>query len=97
MEIPGLHLPPIPSSDLKRKAMRHFLMSNTMGSFECKWECNQTIVGLRLERRPREAGDYYRYPHPLYLSIIAPSLSFFPQITYQLQSEDKERLLSALQ
>jgi hypothetical protein len=97
MEIQPLQLPPLPSSDIKRKAMRHFLQSNTLGTFECKWESDQSILGLRLERRQRQLGDYYREPYPLYLSIICPSLSFFPKITYKVDKDAQDALFSALQ
>jgi len=97
MEIQRLQLPPLPSSDQKRKAMRSFLLDSIVGAFECKWESNQTIVGLRLERRSRKAGDYYREPHPLYITILAPALSYLPTIAYPLTDQSKQDLLSALE
>jgi hypothetical protein len=96
MDIQTLQLPPIPSSIIKRNAMRHFLQTNTLGSFECKWECTKTqnIIGIRLERR---RSQYYREPGDLFLTILCPSLTYFPSITYPLQDKDVKSLLSALE
>jgi hypothetical protein len=94
MEIQPLQLPPVPSSELKRNALRHFLESNTLGSFDCKWESNQIIIGIRLERR---RSHYYREPGDLFLTILCPSLPYFPSITYPLDEQAKKSLLSALE
>ncbi len=94
MDIQPLQLPPIPSSEIKRNAMRHFLQTNTIGSFECKWEDKQIIIGIRLERR---RSQYYREPGDLFLTILSPSLTYFPSITYPLQDKDIKSLLSALE
>ncbi len=94
MEIQAFQLPPTPNSQVKRNAMRHFLQSNTLGSFDCKWEENQTILGIRLERC---RSQYYREPGDLFITILCPSLTFFPSITYPLQDKDVKSLLSALE
>lgn len=95
MEI-HLQLPPIPSSELKRNALRHFLQSNTLGSFDCKWASTttQNIVGIRLERR---RSQYYREPGDLFLTILCPSLEYFPSITYPLDEHAKKALLTSLE
>lgn len=99
MEIQRLQLPPLPSSDQKRNVMRSFLLDSIIGAFECKWVCPKTnmLVGLRLERRSRSAGDYYREPHPLFLTIIAPAITCFPTIAFPLTDQAKLDLLSALE
>ena len=81
------------------KGMLEFLEhDHCLGVSEFSWQCSisKQMVGLRVERTERSKEQYYREPYPLTLTIIAPKIVGFPEVTYPLTPDNAKDLISAL-
>ena len=93
-------IPPLPGNKIRIQGSIDFLKDqNTIGQNEFLWECpySRQHIGFFLERHERLAGMYYREPYPLTITIVAPKIYSFPDITYPLTQSDTKEIISALE
>lgn len=93
-------LPGLVGARIKAQHAIDFLQdSQAMGPHECLWECpySKQLVGFRLQRYDRLPGTYYREPYPLSITLIAPKIYSFPDVTYPLTQSDVKEIISALE
>ncbi len=93
-------IPPLQGNKVRIQQVIDFLKNpHAMGPHEFLWECPyaRQLVGFRLQRYDRYPGMYYREPYPLAITIVAPKIYSFPDITYPLTPSDTKEILSALE
>lgn len=93
-------IPSLPGNKIRIQDSIDFLKdAQAMGPHEFLWECPYTrqMVGFRLQRYGRLPGMYYREPYPLAITIVAPKIYSFPDITYPLTQSDIKEIISALE
>ncbi len=97
MNILPLQLPPTQNIVLKKQNFLSFLKANILGTCDLEWDSQGTRICLRIERKEREVGAYYRDPYPLILTVLCPDVLSFPRISYPVTESDVQSLISALQ
>lgn len=93
-------IPNLPGNKVKIQQAIVFLKDpQAMGPHEFLWECpmSRQQVGFRLQRYDRLPGMYYREPYPLAITLVAPKIYSFPDITYPLTQSDVKEIISALE
>ena len=75
-----------PKNKVQLQALLDFLNSDTIGKQEYMWTCpiSNAYVGIVLERSVRELGEYYRMPHPVFLSPVYHNVPFSPKVRMRL-------------
>ena len=69
-----------------------FLQGQTIGQESLVWT-SSTMKLLRFERIQRSLGDYYRNPHPMFVSFLYPSIGEASCIKVRLTPEDVQAFL----
>lgn len=93
-------IPDLPSNKIRIQECIDFLKNpQAMGPHEFLWECrlSRQLVGFRLQRYDRLPGMYYREPYPLAITLVAPKIYAFPDITHPLTQSDVKEIISALE
>jgi hypothetical protein len=93
-------IPPLPGNKVRIQGSIDFLKNqHLIGQHQFLWECpySRQHVGFFLKRYERLPGIYYREPYPLTITIVAPKIYSFPDITYPLTESDTNEIISSLE